>query len=183
MSQSGASSAADFRTQSPRVRLRHPSPTTPRRPPLEMHTLSFCSLWDGSPTTGMHHPSNIATAPLKKLPSEHGRRHRHLAEWPVGCPWKDHGAHRLAACGGPGSLDLLIWRIAHVKHILTNKNKQRHARILDCNRDGFCKAAISLQRCSCCDNQLQEVLTWISTGHAYPMKSLRQVWMTLTLAC
>ena len=121
MSQSSASSAAGFRTQSPRVRLRHPSPTTPRRPPLEMHTLFFCSLWDGSPTTGMHHPSNIATAPLKKLPSEERRRHRHLAEWPVGCPWKDHGAHRLAACGGPGSLALLIWRIAHVKHILTRK--------------------------------------------------------------
>ena len=121
MSHSSASSAACFRTQSPTVRLRHPSPTTLRRPPLEMPSLSSCSLWDGSPTTRRHHPRNIATAPVKKAASEERRRHRHRAEWVVGCPWKEHGAHRLDAYEGLGSLALLIRRIAHVKHIITRK--------------------------------------------------------------
>ena len=86
-----------------------------------MPSLSSCSLWDGSPTTGRHHPSNIATAPLKRLLSEERRRHRHRAEWVVGCPWKEHGAHRLDAYEGLGSLALLIRCIAHVKHIITRK--------------------------------------------------------------
>ena len=39
----------------------------------------------------------------------------------MGCPWKEHGAHRLDAYEGLGSLSLLIKRIAHVKHIITRK--------------------------------------------------------------
>ena len=123
MSQTRASSVACCRNQSPRARLRHASPTTPRSPPLEKHALFFCSLWAGSPTTGVHHPSNIAIAPLGNG-GEERRRHRHLAERPARCPWKDHGAHCLAACEGPVNESHLISRIARDKHILTrNLNK------------------------------------------------------------